>query len=247
MPNILSGAIIAAGRGERLRPATAGLPKPLVELGGKTLLLRQIELMQRCGLARVYVIVNTETAGLLEQRGIALPPGVDLCVADPPTSMESILTLGARIPPGCFMLATVDAIVAESEFQRFYAQARSLIDSRAGVGRFDGALGVVKWRGDARPLFVDSAADGLITRCGDERGERVTAGLYFFTTRIFDYADEARALGLDALRRFLALLIGKKLRFAAIELSGVVDVDEEADLEQARALITGRRDNGASG
>ena len=78
MPDILSGAIIAAGRGERLRSATAGLPKPLVELDGKALLLRQIELMQRIGLKSVYVIVNTETAGLLQQRGIAIPAGVEL-------------------------------------------------------------------------------------------------------------------------------------------------------------------------
>jgi len=247
MANILSGAIIAAGRGERLRPAAAGLPKPLVELGGKVLLLHQIEMMQRIGLQRVSVIVNSETAELIERRGIAMPAGVDLCVADTPSSMESLLTLGTRIRPGWFLLATVDAIVAEIEFRRFYEQARRLTESNTGSERFDGALGVVKWRGDARPLFVDVAADGLITRLGDEQGERVTAGLYFFATRIFAYADEARSLGLDALRRFLAFLLGKKLRFAAIELTGAVDVDEGADLEQARAMIARRRGKGASG
>lgn len=246
MPNGISGAIIAAGRGERLRAATAGLPKPLVELDGKSLLVRQIELMQRNGLERVYVIVNTETAGMLERRGIALPSAVDLVVADTPTSMESLLTLGKRIPPGWFLLITVDAVVTAGEFRRFHEQARRLIESRAAAEPFDGALGVVEWRGDARPLFVDIAADGSITRFGDEQGVRVTAGLYFLTTRIFDHADEARALGLDALRRFLAFLLGKKLRLGAIELTGVVDVDEAADLAQARALLAGRRENGAS-
>ena len=139
MANILSGAIIAAGRGERLRPAAAGLPKPLVELGGKVLLLHQIEMMQRIGLQRVSVIVNSETAELIERRGIAMPAGVDLCVADTPSSMESLLTLGTRIPPGWFLLATVDAIVAEIEFRRFYEQARRLTESKTGSERFDGA------------------------------------------------------------------------------------------------------------
>jgi len=95
-------------------------------------------------------------------------------------------------------------------------------------------------------LFVDIAANGLITRFGDEQGVRVTAGLYFFTTRIFDHAAEARGLGLDALRRFLAFLLGKKLRFGAIELTGVVDVDEAADLAEARTLLAGQRQKGAS-
>jgi NDP-sugar pyrophosphorylase family protein len=244
MRNVVSGAIIAGGRGERLRPGTAGLPKPLVELDGKPLLLRQIEMMRRIGLPRVYVIVNSETAELIKRRAISMPAEVELCIADTPNSMESLLTLGARIQPGSFVLATVDAIVTDTEFSRFYRDARKLMEPIASRP-FDGALGVVQWCGDARPLFVEVAEDGLVTRCGGERGAQVTAGLYFFTTRIFDHADQARALGLDALRRFLAFLLSKNLRFAAIALSAAVDIDEPADLEQARALIAHRRGNGA--
>jgi NDP-sugar pyrophosphorylase family protein len=247
MMHSLSGAIIAAGRGTRLREATAGLPKPLVELGGKALLIRQIELMQRNGFECVYVIVNSETAELFDEQGIIFPAGADLCVADTPTSMESVLTLGTRIPEGWFLLTTVDAIVPEAEFRRFAEEARRRMRAPTKGGPFDGALGVVQWRGDARSLFVDIAKDGsIITRFRDQPGERVTAGLYFFTTRIFAYADEARALRLNALRRFLAFLIEKKMRFVAVELAMAVDVDEAADLEEARALITGRRENGAS-
>lgn len=257
----LSGAIIAAGRGERLRPATAGLPKPLVELDGRPLLLHQIEMMRRSGIRRIHVIVNSETARLIERRAIALPAEVDLIVADTANSMESLLTLGTRIPSGWFFLATVDAIVAPAEFRRFHETAQRLcaadgaveeLDSaparrEAVAGRFDGALGVVRWRGDARPLFVDLAADGSISRLGGEQGECVTAGLYCFATRIFDHGAEARALGFDALRRFLGFLLEKNLRFAAIELTGAVDVDEGADLEQARIMFARRREDGASG
>lgn len=37
MEQRLSGAIIAAGKGERLRDAAGGVPKPLVRLGDETL------------------------------------------------------------------------------------------------------------------------------------------------------------------------------------------------------------------
>jgi NDP-sugar pyrophosphorylase family protein len=234
---MLSGAIIAAGRGERLRAATAGLPKPLVELDGKALLIRQIDLMQQYGCDCVYVIVNTETAALLGRRRIALPSGVELLVADTSSSMESLLTLGARIPTGRFLLATVDAVVTVGEFTKFGDRALRLAGSMR-VDPFDGALAVVKWRGDARPLFVEVAADGSISRFRDESGDLVTAGLYLLPTRIFEHIGEARALGLDALRRFLAFLLGKGLRFGTVELSGVVDVDEGSDLEQARTLLS---------
>jgi len=65
----------------------------------------------------------------------------------------------------------------------------------------------------------------------------VTAGIYLFSTRIFAFGDKARSAGLDALRRYLALLIGEGMRIAGIELTGVIDVDEAADLDAARALV----------
>jgi hypothetical protein len=64
----------------------------------------------------------------------------------------------------------------------------------------------------------------------------VTAGVYLLPSRVFDFAQAARAAGLGALRQFLAMLIMDGMRFGAIELEGVIDVDEEADLDAARAM-----------
>jgi NDP-sugar pyrophosphorylase family protein len=237
MPDIMTGAIIAAGRGERLRNASAGLPKPLVELDGRPMLIRQIELMQRHGLQRVNIIINSETAGLIDKKQIVLPAGVDCCVKDTPSSMESLLALGARLQAASFLLATVDAVVTDGEFERFLNASRNRVTSKKSQGSLDGVLGMVEWRGDARPLFVNLASDGLITGFGGERGAVVTAGLYCFTPRIFEHAEEARSLKLNSLRQFLGLLIARQFRFAAVELTGVVDVDEAADLAAAQKLV----------
>jgi choline kinase len=242
MVDRLSGAIIAAGRGERLRAASGGLPKPLVELGGKILLIRQIEALMRLGANPIHVIVNSETAALLDRRRVLLPDAVQLIVADTPNSMESLLTLGEKIMPGQFILSTVDAIVPEGKLCRFETQARSAIAS----GSLDGALGVTRWSGEQRPLFVDVADDGTIKRFGDRAGTMITAGIYVFSTRIFAQASAARGLRLDALRRFLGLLTETGARFAAIEVTGTVDLDEPADLDRARAVVA-QRGIGASG
>jgi NDP-sugar pyrophosphorylase family protein len=241
MTDRLSGAIIAAGRGERLRAASGGLPKPLVELGGQTLLMRQVEALIRLGASPIHVIVNSETAALINQRRIRLPDLVGLTVADTPNSMESLLTLGEKIAPGQFILSTVDAILTGEELASFASRARDAIALRS----LDGALGVVRWRGDQRPLFVEVADDGMITRFADQSGTLVTAGVYVFSTNIFAQASAARGLRLDALRRFLGMLTENGLRFAAIELTGVVDLDEAADLDLARALIARRTRIGA--
>lgn len=50
--------ILAAGRGERLRPLTESLPKPLVEVAGQPLLARHLERLARAGFRRAVINVS---------------------------------------------------------------------------------------------------------------------------------------------------------------------------------------------
>ena len=80
----LSGAIIAAGRGERLRAASGGIPKPLVELGGEALLVRQARALAALGARPVHAIVNSETAAMIRDRGSRCRPKSNSACAIPP-------------------------------------------------------------------------------------------------------------------------------------------------------------------
>ena len=57
----MKAMILAAGRGERLRPLTDHTPKPLIEAGGKPLILHLIEGLVRGGIDEI--IVNTAHLG----------------------------------------------------------------------------------------------------------------------------------------------------------------------------------------
>lgn len=57
--------VLAAGRGERLRPLTDTLPKPLVDVGGRPLLDHHLRRLQQAGIARCVINV-AHLGGLIE-------------------------------------------------------------------------------------------------------------------------------------------------------------------------------------
>ncbi len=235
----LQGAIIAAGRGERLRNSTRDdIPKPLVKLGGEAMLSRQARALIAAGASSVVAVINSETARVARENEMALemPASLRLVVRDTANSMETMLALGEVVHPGWFIAATVDAVIPQAELARFVNESRRKIED-CSEKKFAGVLAVTRWRGEARPLFADVSENGLILRLGNGQTSMVTAGLYFLSTRVFDYAADARRAGLDALRRFLALIIERGMQLDAIEIEGSIDVDEASDLDAARIAI----------
>ena len=233
----LQGAIIAAGRGERLRASTRDdIPKPLVMLGGEPMLARQARAMLAAGASSVVAVINSETARLAKEMSLELPASMRLVVRDTANSMETMLSLGEVLAAGWFIASTVDAVIPQTELARFVNESRRKIEE-CGDKNLAGVLGVTKWRGEAKPLFTDVSSNGLILALGNRQTSVVTAGLYFLSTRVFDFAADARRAGLDALRRFLALIIERGMRLDAIEIEGSIDVDEAEDLDAARLAI----------
>ncbi len=233
----LQGAIIAAGRGERLRNSTRDdIPKPLVKLGGEAMLLRQGRALIEAGASSVVAVINSETARVASEMALEIPPSVHLVVRDTANSMETMLALGEVLEPGWFIAATVDAVIPQAELARFVNESRRKIED-CGEKKLAGVLAVARWRGEAKPLFADVTENGLILRLGNRQTSMVTAGLYFLSTRVFDCAADARRAGLDALRRFLALIVERGMQLDAIEIEGSIDVDEASDLDAARIAI----------
>ena len=54
----LDAVLMAGGRGERLRPLTEKVPKPLLPVGGKPIIDHNVEALQHCGIENIHVTVN---------------------------------------------------------------------------------------------------------------------------------------------------------------------------------------------
>jgi L-glutamine-phosphate cytidylyltransferase len=64
--SIVRVIILAAGQGKRLLPLTAEVPKALLDIGGKTLIERQIEAFAKTGIAEFTVIIGYGSARMEE-------------------------------------------------------------------------------------------------------------------------------------------------------------------------------------
>ena len=95
----MKAMILAAGRGERLRPLTDGTPKPLLHAGGKALIVWHLERLAAAGWREV--VINHAYLG--EQIEAALGNGgsFGLRIAysrEPPGALETAGGIAAALP-----------------------------------------------------------------------------------------------------------------------------------------------------
>ncbi|PWG65246.1 N-acetylmuramate alpha-1-phosphate uridylyltransferase MurU [Sediminicurvatus halobius] len=78
----MNAMILAAGRGERMRPLTDHRPKPLLEVGGKALIDWHLEALAAAGVQRVVVNVAWLGEQIRAHVGDGRAWGLEVCISD---------------------------------------------------------------------------------------------------------------------------------------------------------------------
>jgi len=81
--------VLAAGRGERLRPITAQLPKALVRVAGKPLIAWQLERLARAGFREVVINISWLGEAVIAELGDGADFGLALAYSREPEPLES--------------------------------------------------------------------------------------------------------------------------------------------------------------
>jgi N-acetyl-alpha-D-muramate 1-phosphate uridylyltransferase len=113
--------LLAAGRGERMRPLTDTLPKPLVQVGGRALIEWHLQALARAGIREVVINLSW----LAEKLRAALGDGRDFGVSiswseEGPVPLETgggIFRALPQLGPGPFLVVNAD-IWTDIDFAR---------------------------------------------------------------------------------------------------------------------------------
>lgn len=103
--------ILAAGRGQRMRPLSDQIPKPLLEIQGESLLVRHIKALARAGIQEI--IINLHYLG--DQIEAALGKGSQWGVQLQYSREDPILETGGGIAKALPLLGSEPFIVVSSD------------------------------------------------------------------------------------------------------------------------------------
>ena len=103
--------ILAAGLGKRMQPLTANLPKPLLQVGGKSLIERQIDRLKEAGVSE-FVINHFYLGRMIEQHlGDGSSLGVKIIYSREPIQLETaggIIKSLPKLQDACFIVVNAD-------------------------------------------------------------------------------------------------------------------------------------------
>lgn len=107
--------ILAAGLGTRLRPLTYEIPKPLVEIGGKPLIVRTIENLRAAGVCEIVINLHHLGHKIRAALGHGERWGVQIHYSEEPEILGSgggIKAAQAYLGNGTFYVVNGDALMA---------------------------------------------------------------------------------------------------------------------------------------
>lgn len=179
----MKAMLLAAGRGERLRPLTDSIPKALVPAAGKPLIVRHLERLVAAGIREAVINVSHLGEKIVEALGDGRRLGIALSYSREPQPLETAGGIAQALPllgEAPFLLVNAD-VYCEVDFSAL--RARGLMGRVAHLvlvpnppHRADGDFaledGMVRNSGTARYTYagISLVAPGLVA--GVRAGEK---------------------------------------------------------------------------
>lgn len=183
--------VLAAGLGTRLRPLTDRMPKPLVEVGGRTLLDHALDRLQDAGVERAVVNAHYRAGMIAEHVAKRSRPAIELSLE------EELLETGGGVARALplladkFLVANSDVLWLDGKVPALQRLARAWDDERMDA--------LLLMQRTATAVGYDGSGDYVVDPLGKPRRRKereiapfLFAGVQLLHRRLFDGAPDRR-------------------------------------------------------
>jgi len=236
--------ILAAGTGSRLRPLTLDTPKCLLDVGGRTILSRQLERIAAAGIRRA-VVVTGHLADRVEEHLHHHPPVIAVALARNPDyatagNCMSVLAAREQVTGRGVVICDGDVVLTGNAMERLVHETcpcALLLDTETPLAEEE-MKALLDERGTVRRLSKQLVP----AECaGESIGVQKVGGpalpILWATLEAMREAGDTAGYYEDAFQRMLQA--GVTFQSVPIGHHEWTEIDDLADLEDARARFVG--------
>ncbi len=219
--------ILAGGYGKRLRPLTEEVPKPLIKIGEKPIIVWQMKWFSSFGFDEFIILAGYKKEKIIDEIGSGMRYGVKISYI----VEEELLGTGGAIKNAEHVLKKEDFFIVVNGDIITNLDPRRLIEE---LNRGDGLIGVIAsvplrspygiLKIDEGSYIIDFAEKPLI------KDYMINAGVYAFKPEIFRYLPRS-----GDLEKLVFPQLARERRLKAVTYSDVYwrSIDSIKDLEEA--------------
>ncbi len=225
----MEAVILAGGKGARLQPYTAEIPKPLVTVGDMPIIEILLRRMKKCGIRKVHMAVNHLAHLIMAVLGDGSRLGMEILYLHEETPLSTVgpLKLIKNLPEH-FIVANGD-ILTDLNFQILFdhhlsSQAKLTVATHQRTSKID--YGV-----------MELGSDGTLTGFHEkpEYSFTVSMGIYVFSRGRLKLVPTEQKFGFDDL---MFTLLERKERVNLFPFDGYwLDIGRPEDYQQANQDI----------
>lgn len=224
--SVTKALILAGGYGKRLRPLTLEVPKPLIEVCGKPILVWQIEWLKKFGVTDIVLAVGYLRTKIFEALGDGSKLGVKLYYS----VEEESLGTGGAIKNAEKFLNDVDYFIVMNGDVLTNIPISKLVEELENSNDVVGVIALVPMRSPFGIVEIDE--NGFVSKFIEKPSLSylINAGVYVFRKEVFKYLPEKGDVEKTTLPR---LANERKLKGVIFRDYYWRSIDSIKDLEEA--------------
>lgn len=190
----ITAVVMAGGKGTRLHPITASIPKPLVPVGEKPILDYVLTWLYRCGIRRVVLAINhlAEIICAVVGDGKRWGLSIEYSIEDKPLGTIGPLRLIKNLPDN-FLVLNGDILTNLNlyEFYQYHLAGNSMLTIATTNRRHEVDFGVINY----------NSKSSIVTSFDEKPtlNYSVSMGIYGMKKELLDFIPEDTPFGLDLL------------------------------------------------